>query len=89
MTWSKLIINYHVICISVRTGKGTSEYSDPPSFSSSKEIDQAVHAGCQREVGNVRNQRGVGNGQNQRGVGNVKNQRGVGNVQNPVDFGMY
>ena len=74
------MIDYHVICISVRTQKGTSEYSDPPSFSSSKEIDQAGHAGCQREVGNV---------QNQRGVGNVQNQRGVGNVQNPVDFGMY
>nr|XP_022308439.1 uncharacterized protein LOC111114442 [Crassostrea virginica] len=70
----------------VRTQKGTSEYSDPPSFSSSKEIDQAGHAGCQREVGNVRNQRVVGNGQNQRGVGNGQNQRGVGKVQNPVDF---
>ena len=64
MTWSKLIINYHVICISVRTQKGTSEYSDFPSFSSSKEIDQAVHAGCQREVGNVQNQREVPNVQN-------------------------
>ena len=80
MTWSKLIINYHVSCISVRTRKGTSEYSDPPSFSSSKEIDQAGHAGCQREVSSIQNQREVGNGQNQ---------RGVGKVQNPVDFGMY
>ncbi|XP_078314008.1 uncharacterized protein LOC111109333 [Crassostrea virginica] len=70
----------------VRTQKGTSEYSDPPSFSSSKEIDQAGHAGCQREVSSIQNQREVGNGQNQRGVGNVKNQRGVGKVQNPVDF---
>ena len=85
-------------CISVRTRKGTSEYSDPPSFSSSKEIDQAGHAGCQREVDNIRNQRevgnmqnqmGVGNGQNQRGVGNVQNHRGVGCVRHPVDFGMY
>ena len=74
------MIDYHVICISVRTQKGTSEYSDRPSFSSSKEIDQAGHAECQREVSNI---------QNQREVGNVQNQRGVGNVQNPVDFGMY
>ena len=74
------MIDYHVICISVRTQKGTSEYSDPPSFSSSKEIDQAGHAGCQREVVSVRNQRELGN---------VQNQRGVGNGQNPVDFGMY
>ena len=55
------MIDYHVICISVRTQKGTSEYSDRPSFSSSKEINQAGHAGCQREVGNVQNHRGVGN----------------------------
>ena len=58
------MIDYHVICISVRPQKGTSEYSDPPSFSSSKEIDQAGHAGCQREVGNVQNQREVRNVQN-------------------------